>query len=99
MRALINAAEIENESQDEESNRGIDGRFAQDVTRVGAEGSFRHSASHRSAQATVVLRLLHEDDQHEENRDDDQDKRQNTEENVHEKGSKHQSRRWFVNAP
>lgn len=98
MRPLVYASEIERESQNEEQDGCVDRGFAQDVRRIGAEGGLSHSAAHRRAQPAVVLCLLHQYDEDEENRRHDQNERENTEENVHEKGSKHQSRGSFVNA-
>ena len=99
MRTLVNAAQIKREGQDEERDGGVNREFAQNVARVGTKRGFGHTTAHGGAQTTVILRLLHEDNQHQKNRSDDQDERQNTEENVHEKGSMDQSEPWFVNAP
>ena len=97
MRALVNTTKIKRERQNEEQDGSVDGGFAQHVRRVGAKRGFSHSAPHCGTESAVILRLLHQHNEDEENRCHDQNERENTEENVHEKGSKHQSRGSFVN--
>ena len=98
MGPLVNSPQIKDERQNKEQDRRIDGSLAQDVARVCAERGLSHSAAHRCAQSAIVLRLLHQHDEDQKNRSHDQDERENTEENVHVKGSKNQSQRSFVNA-
>ena len=75
---LIDAAEIKGEGQDEEDDRRVDGRLAQDIARIGAERRLCRTAAEGRAHAPV-LRLLGQDDQNDEQRDEDEEDRENSE--------------------
>jgi hypothetical protein len=96
MMALVQPAKVEGECKDEENDGRILCRLRQDVAGIGAKRSLRRTSTQSSAHA-AVFRLLHQDDQNEEDRNKDQDEGENSEEDAHVKGSEQQSGRAFVN--
>ena len=85
MFALVNAAQIKRERQNEKEDRGVDRGFAQHIAGFGTERRFCGTAAKGRSHA-AVFGLLGQDDQHDKQRNEDEDEGENSEDDTHVKG-------------
>lgn len=94
---LMDLQQIQDEAQHEKRDRAVPRQRREHVARLGTEGRFRHPAAQGRTDATVGLRLLHEHDEHQKNRQQDQGKREEPDDNGHGKTPTTPLRSAFVN--
>ena len=84
MLALVNAAEVERERQDEEHESAKLSRCCKNIAGFGAKGRFRGTAAEGCAHA-AVFGLLRQDDEHDKQRYEDENEGKNSEDDAHVK--------------